>query len=79
MTTYTDHNLTDAQLARLSQIANNRPHLSGVALIALEKKGLVYEKTGPGVGVFGRMPYQHTHAITDAGVYALGLARKGGW
>jgi hypothetical protein len=70
---YTEHNLTDAQLIRLSQIVNSRPHNYGNALAALERKGLVIEKCGAG------FKYQHSHAATPAGILALRNARLAGW
>ena len=70
---FTQHNLTNAQLRRLSQIANNRAHNYGNALAALERKGLVEEKCGPGI------TYQRSHAVTSLGKSALEQARREGW
>lgn len=42
--TWTEHKLTEAQLRRLAQMYGGLPHLHGVALAALERKGLVMER-----------------------------------
>lgn len=70
-TPYTKHNLTDAQLRRLSQMVNNDPHGHGNALDALIRKGLAYEIPG------GKWP--HTCRPTVDGVEALKQARREGW
>jgi hypothetical protein len=72
MKTYTKYKLTDAQLIRLSQMANGRPHKSGNALYALEAKGLVREREFSG-------GYGHSHSITAEGLQAFQQARGEGW
>ena len=71
MTTYTEHKLTEAQCKRLSQIYNLRPHLHGVALDALKRKGLVV------VDPDGHYP--KTCFLTAEGKAAFKQARQEGW
>ena len=66
--------LSDAALTRLSQIVNEREfHGHGVALQALERRGLV--ERVPGVGYAA----SRTHRATTAGIEALREARAAGW
>jgi len=76
MATYTEHKLTDAQLIRLSQIVNDRPNGFGVALQALERKGLVVRKTDYAPRKYGKSCF---YEPTAAGTKALFIARLEGW
>lgn len=73
--TYTEHELTDAQLRRLSALYQYRSPKAGVALQALERKGLATTNRGRDAeGVF------HLNAkITDKGIAAFQAARREGW
>lgn len=65
--TYTGHKLTDSQLKRLSAIVNNRSHQHGMALWALENKGMIKEMSYGG------------YEATVIGINALNAARREGW
>lgn len=67
MKAYTDRNLTDPQLCRLSQVVNGRPNNWGMAFTALESKGLVWRDSD------GRAQ------ATQAGRNVLVTARREGW
>lgn len=88
MRTYTAHKLTDAQLRRLSRIANNgKGAKGGVAADALVRKGLVRElfETHVYPRAFGPsdVPYERQVFVgreaTDEGRAALAQARHEGW
>lgn len=78
MKTYTRFKLTDAQCKRLSQMYHGRPHLHGVALDALVRKGLAepipdHEFDGH---TYGKVP---DHRLTADGRLAYEWARAEGW
>ncbi|TNC80211.1 MAG: hypothetical protein C9356_14890 [Oleiphilus sp.] len=68
--TYTQHRLTHSQLERLAPIVKGRPHLHGMALVALQRKCLVE-------AVPGERPPRYV--ATEAGVQAFHDARGEGW
>ena len=70
--TYTGHKLTHAQCKRLNQLYNGRrPHLHGMALLALCRKGLVREEM-----LISHIP---VYTITTVGREAYEQARQEGW
>lgn len=71
---FTDYQLTDAMLQRLSAIVHERPHNYGTSLIALEERLLVEEITD-----LGAAPIGVTHSATAEGRKALDQARREGW
>ncbi len=80
MKTYTQHKLTDAQLIRLSQMVNGRPHKYGMALVALVNKKLVDETINFDLNAYGfKRHTSTTYSINDEGREAFRAARAGGW
>jgi DNA-binding MarR family transcriptional regulator len=74
MRTYTEHKLTNHQLKRLHPIVHNKKHYHGMALTALENKGLITrEKTDDDPH------WTHKHTATPEGTEALKQARLEGW
>ena len=76
MKTSTKHKLTQSQVKRLSQIVNVRKeHLAGMALLALERKGLVNKRPSWDT----QKTNDRTHIATLEGVKALHQARAEGY
>ena len=75
MNKWTQYGLSNAALQRLSAICNNRSHKSGMALTALESRGLVASV------LIGHPDQRRTrkYVPTDIGCDALEEARREGW